>query len=97
MKAMSEQEVEALAKATPGWSVDDGKLLRDWKFVDFAEAMIFVNKVAEMAEEVDHHPDIDIRYNQVRLALVSHDARGVTSRDAKMAARLSERFPMNRE
>jgi 4a-hydroxytetrahydrobiopterin dehydratase len=46
----------------------------------------FVNKVADMAEEANHHPDIDIRYNRVRLALVSHDAGGITTHDFAMAA-----------
>jgi 4a-hydroxytetrahydrobiopterin dehydratase len=48
--------------------------------------MQFVNSVAEMAEGAGHHPDIDIRYNKVRLALVSHDAGGLTERDFDLAA-----------
>ena len=48
-------------------------------------AMAFVNQVAEKAEKAGHHPDIDIRYNKVRLALVSHDKGGLTERDMKMA------------
>jgi 4a-hydroxytetrahydrobiopterin dehydratase len=51
--------------------------------------MVFVNCVAELAEAAGHHPDIDIRYNQVRLGLISHDAGGITQRDSKMAVRLS--------
>ena len=49
--------------------------------------MRFVNRVAELAEEAGHHPDIDIRYNRVRLALVTHDADGLTSKDFDLAAR----------
>ncbi len=52
------------------------------------EAMAFANRVADLAESAGHHPDIDIRYNKVRLGLISHDAGGITTRDAKMAARL---------
>jgi len=48
--------------------------------------MTFVNKVAEQAEKANHHPDIDIRYNRVRLALVSHDAGGLTEKDFALAA-----------
>jgi 4a-hydroxytetrahydrobiopterin dehydratase len=55
--------------------------------------MGFVNRVAIMAEKADHHPDIDIRYNKVRLGLVSHDAGGITRRDAAMVAKLDEAFP----
>ena len=58
--------------------------------------MTFVNRVAALAEAAGHHPDIDIRYNQVRLALVSHDAGGITERDANMANRLSNESEVNR-
>jgi len=51
--------------------------------------MAFVNRVATVAEEAGHHPDITIRYNHVVLALVSHDAGGITRRDAAMAAKIS--------
>jgi 4a-hydroxytetrahydrobiopterin dehydratase len=54
--------------------------------------MAFVNRVATLAEEAGHHPDIDIRYNRVKLALVSHDAGGITARDASMARRLRADF-----
>jgi 4a-hydroxytetrahydrobiopterin dehydratase len=56
------------------------------------QAMTFVNRVADLAEQAGHHPDIDIRYNRVKLALVSHDAGGITARDATMARRLSSEF-----
>ena len=64
-------------------------LVRFWTFNGFVEAIAFVNRVADLAEQAGHHPDIDIRYNRVKLALVSHDAGGITARDAQMAARLS--------
>jgi 4a-hydroxytetrahydrobiopterin dehydratase len=51
--------------------------------------MVFVNQVAEKAEQAGHHPDIDIRYNKVKLALVSHDKGGLTERDMKMAQALN--------
>ena len=50
--------------------------------------MAFVNRVAALAESAGHHPDIDIRYNQVLLGLVSHDAGGITERDTSMAGRI---------
>ena len=52
----------------------------------FPAAIAFVNQVANLAEEAGHHPDIDIRYNRVRLALVSHDAGGLTTKDFAVAA-----------
>ena len=61
-----------------------------YEFPDFIKAMEFVNKVAEAAESANHHPDIDIRYNKVTMALTSHDSGGVTGRDVKMAKRINE-------
>jgi 4a-hydroxytetrahydrobiopterin dehydratase len=60
--------------------------VRTFKFETFPNAISFVNKVADLAEEAGHHPDIDIRYNQVKLTLVSHDAGGLTGKDFAIAA-----------
>jgi len=92
MSVLSESEIDTLLKANPDWKLESGKLVRDWTFRDFAQAMAFVNRVAELAEAAGHHPDIDIRYNQVRLGLVSHDAGGITLRDSKMAIRLGHQL-----
>lgn len=90
MAVLTPSEIDALLKENPEWKLDSGKLVRDWSFEDFVKAMAFVNRVAEIAESAGHHPDIDIRYNRVRLALVSHDAGGITQRDAKMVPRLNQ-------
>jgi len=92
MPALTRTEIDNLLRSQTDWKLEEGKLVRDWTFKDFVEAMSFVNQVGEMAEAAGHHPDIDIRYNRVRLGLVSHDAGGITERDAAMASRLSERF-----
>ena len=92
-QTLTQDEFRALLIELPEWAVEDGKLVRYWTFHDFVEAMAFVNRVAQLAEEAQHHPDIDIRYNRVTLGLVSHDAGGITSRDAKMARGLSAGFP----
>ncbi|MCL2659669.1 MAG: 4a-hydroxytetrahydrobiopterin dehydratase [Acidobacteriaceae bacterium] len=94
MPLLSKAEIETLLKLQPGWKLEDGKLVCDWSFRDFAEAISFVNQVAQVAETAGHHPDIDIRYNRVRLALVSHDAGGVTDRDALMVSNLNKRFSL---
>lgn len=88
-KTLTPVEIEDVLRANPAWKMDDGKLVREWTFKDFTEAMAFVNQVATIAEGANHHPDIDIRYNKVLLALVSHDAGGITQRDADMASRIS--------
>lgn len=89
---LSDEELQNVLRERPEWSLKDGKLVRQWTFKDFAAAMAFVNRVAGMAEQQQHHPDIDLRYNRVELALVSHDAGGITARDAKMAGLISDEF-----
>lgn len=89
MSVLNQNEIDTLLKTNPDWKLESGKLVRDWSFKDFVQAMVFVNRVAELAEAAGHHPDIDIRYNKVRLGLISHDAGGITQRDSKMAVRLS--------
>ncbi|HEV2275011.1 MAG TPA: 4a-hydroxytetrahydrobiopterin dehydratase [Acidobacteriaceae bacterium] len=85
MSVLSPQLVQDRLKSLTGWKLENGEIVRTFEFPDFVSAMRFVNAVAERAESAGHHPDIDIRYNKVRLALVSHDAGGVTDRDLKMA------------
>jgi 4a-hydroxytetrahydrobiopterin dehydratase len=85
MSVLTPENVEESLRSLPQWRLEDEEIVRRYKFSDFAAAMVFVNRVAEKAEAAQHHPDIDIRYNQVRLALVSHDQGGVTERDIKMA------------
>jgi 4a-hydroxytetrahydrobiopterin dehydratase len=88
MKTLTEAELEDVLRAQPDWKLHEGKLVRDWTFPDFVHAMAFVNQVADLAEAAGHHPDIDVRYNRVRLGLVSHDAGGITNRDGAMAKRI---------
>lgn len=88
-RTLSPAEIEDVLRAHPGWKLKDGKLVRECTFHDFPEAIAFVNRVAAIAEDANHHPDIDIRYNRVLLALVSHDAGGITGRDDAMAGRIS--------
>jgi 4a-hydroxytetrahydrobiopterin dehydratase len=88
-KSLSASEIEEILRKRPDWKLDHGKLVREWTFSNFVEAMAFVNRVATLAESAGHHPDIDIRYNRVLLGLISHDANGITERDASMANRLS--------
>ena len=73
----------------PGWNVIEGKLQRKFEFKDFAEAMRFVNKVAEISESVDHHPDILINYKRVTLTLWTHSANGLTEKDFDLAKKIN--------
>jgi 4a-hydroxytetrahydrobiopterin dehydratase len=88
--ALTAAEIEEVLKTHSAWKLQGGKLVREWTFKDFVEAMKFVHRVAELAEAAGHHPDIDIRYNRVVLGLISHDAGGITRRDATMADRIDK-------
>jgi 4a-hydroxytetrahydrobiopterin dehydratase len=86
MTLLSHSEIASHLTTRPNWRIEGGELVRTFKFETFREAVSFVDKVASLAEEANHHPDIDIRYNRVRLGLVSHDAGGLTAKDFAVAA-----------
>ena len=85
MAVISAQEANSLLALLPDWQIEAGELVRTFKFDDFVAALDFVNRVGKLAEKAGHHPDIDIRYNKVRLALISHDAGGLTNKDFELA------------
>jgi 4a-hydroxytetrahydrobiopterin dehydratase len=88
-QTLTQSQLDEFLHKNPEWALEQGMLVRFWTFPNFVEAMVFVNRVAQFAEQANHHPDIDIRYNRVKLALVSHDAGGITARDANLASQLS--------
>jgi 4a-hydroxytetrahydrobiopterin dehydratase len=90
MPALSDNEIAFRLTALPGWQSQAGELVRTFKFEDFRAALRFVNRVGELAEAAGHHPDIDIRYNRVHLALRTHDAGGVTAKDFDLAAQADQ-------
>jgi len=82
------KEIKAALKDIPEWELEKKAIERTFEFDDFAEAMDFVNGVAELAEEMEHHPDIDIRYNKVLIALSTHSKGGLTEMDFDLAERI---------
>ena len=87
---LADAEVARELATTPGWARDGQAIARTWRFADFKAAMIFVNRVAALAEEMNHHPDIVINYSEVTLRLSSHDAGGLTRRDFDLARRIGD-------
>jgi 4a-hydroxytetrahydrobiopterin dehydratase len=85
MAQLNAGEVARRLAEVPGWELVDQEIRREYTFPDFAEAMMFVNRVAILAGKVDHHPDIDIRYNKVLLVLSTHSAGGLTNKDFDLA------------
>jgi 4a-hydroxytetrahydrobiopterin dehydratase len=81
-------ELKERMKKIPEWELEKKHIERTFEFDDFADAIDFVNAVAEVAEEEEHHPDIDIRYNKVRLVLSTHSKGGLTELDFGLAERI---------
>jgi 4a-hydroxytetrahydrobiopterin dehydratase len=75
-------------KKIPEWELEKKHIERTFEFDDFADAIDFVNSVGEVAEEEEHHPYIDIRYNKVRLVLSTHSKGGLTELDFALAERI---------
>lgn len=92
MAVLTDAEIQKALGSLSGWRQQGKAIQRVFEFSDFKVAMQFVNKIADAAEQANHHPDIDIRYNKVTTALISHDSGGVTQRDIKMAGRINELF-----
>lgn len=92
MAKLSEAEVAEMLADLSDWDLDaeSGAIVRNIEFPTFIEAIQFINRVAQDAEEHDHHPDIDIRYRRLRVALISHDVGGLTNRDRRMAKLIDE-------
>ncbi len=80
------EEARELARNVPLWVFSEKQLEREFKFDDFRQAMAFVNQVADAAEKLDHHPDIFISYNRVRLTLSTHKVGGLSRNDFVLAA-----------
>lgn len=90
MTKLSLEEIQSALGNIPLWLHDDNQLSRAWMFRDFGDAMIFVNRVAELAQQNEHHPDILIRYNKVALTLTTHDANGLTNKDFWLAQQIDD-------
>jgi 4a-hydroxytetrahydrobiopterin dehydratase len=89
---LTRTEVEIMLEQTPGWRIsDDGKKInREFVFKDFVESMAFVNKVAEIAENEGHHPDLHVYYSKVMIELWTHAINGLFENDFIVAAKINK-------
>ena len=90
MARLTDVEIERALQDLPGWERDGDTIARSIRFPAFMDGIGFVSRVAEMAEAADHHPDIDIRYRNVRLVLSTHTEGGLTAKDVALARQISE-------
>ncbi len=88
VKRLPQQEIDGWIDAHPGWRFREGAISKRYTFPSFRSAIVFVNRVATIADELNHHPDIGVKYNVVVLAVSTHDAGGVTEKDFKLAERI---------
>lgn len=85
MAKLTAREIKEALPALPHWKKKGDAIVRTFQFADFPGAIKFVNAVAKEAEKAWHHPDIDIRWNKVVLALTTHDLGGLTEKDFSLA------------
>lgn len=88
MAKLTVEEIATGLASLPGWSADDGALVKTYIFPSFPAGIAFVDRVAVAAEEMGHHPDITISYTCITMRLSTHDEGGVTEKDIALAARI---------
>lgn len=89
-KKLLEYQLKSALDSLPNWSIQDGKLYKEYKFVDFARAFGFMASAAVRIEKMNHHPEWCNSYNRVSIHLTTHDAGGITARDIELASLLEE-------
>ena len=90
---LSDDEVRAGLDGLPGWARDGDEIVKEYRLASFVAVIDFVTHIAALAEAADHHPDLDIRYNRLRVALTTHDSGGLTRRDLELAGRIESAAP----
>lgn len=90
MSPLSPQELETELKQLDGWTTENGKLHREYKFASFVEAFGFMASLALVSEAIGHHPEWFNVYNRVTIDLTTHDAGGITSKDIAWAQKANQ-------
>jgi 4a-hydroxytetrahydrobiopterin dehydratase len=82
---LNDESIDGWLRGRKRWNRSGNVLTKNFEFPSFRDAIVFVNRVASLADDFDHHPDIDIRYTTVRLSLTTHSTDGLTQKDLKLA------------
>jgi 4a-hydroxytetrahydrobiopterin dehydratase len=93
MAPLEDDRIATRLAALDGWERDGDEIVKTFELPTFPEAISFVDRIAVRAEAADHHPDLDIRYRRVRVALSTHDAGGITDKDFDLAAEIEACLP----
>ena len=92
MQALTAKEISLHLKTVPNWTKRAQTICRTYKFEGFLMSIAFVHRIAKRAQKMNHHPDIDIRFDQVKLTLSTHDAGALTEKDFTLAEQCDEVF-----
>ena len=90
---LSDSELAEAIAGLSGWAREGDVIVKTYELPSFPAAITFVGEIAERAEAADHHPDLDIRYRRVRVALSTHDAGGITEKDVELATEIESIAP----
>ena len=88
MALLSKSEIQNALASLKGWRLEGKEIVKQFELKDFVHAIGFVNSVALLAEKANHHPDIDLRWNKVKLVLSTHSAGGLTEKDFNLAKQI---------
>lgn len=97
MEKLNDQQIDDKLSKLTGWRVEGDSLKIEFEFADFNEAMAFMNRVAETANRLSHHPDWSNSYNKVAMSLTSHEAGGITAVDFELATAASAAYEPSKE
>ena len=92
MSALTTKQIKASLNAVSNWSQRAQTIWRTYKFDGFMTGIAFVRQIAKRAERMNHHPDIDVRFDRVTLTLTTHDEGGITEQDFSLARQSDEIF-----
>lgn len=90
MKKLSEDEINSLIKNLKGWTLDNNKLKKEFRFSNFKQSINFLDLVEPVADSINHHPDVCIYYNRVVVELTTHDVGGLSDLDFQLAEKMDE-------
>ncbi|MEQ9399680.1 MAG: 4a-hydroxytetrahydrobiopterin dehydratase [Longimicrobiales bacterium] len=85
---LNKESIQGWLRGRDGWKRKSNKLIKEFGFESFRDSIVFVNRVATLADTAHHHPDIDIRYDTVTISLSTHDAGGITEKDVGLAEQI---------
>lgn len=87
-RKLSDDEVTTALSASAGWQIENGQITKTYEFPSYLAGVTFLSAIAHLAEAMDHHPDLDLRYRRLRVAINTHDVGGISPLDFELARRI---------